>query len=96
MSKALRSLGLSGSGTPPKEVVKRVLSDNTLDYPTYDSFWRGLVGKSSTTTRFLAEIITKLIEVEEGTKKLTKSGVDLARVKHALSHTIHYLDLFLK
>ena len=94
MSKALRSLGLSGSGTPPKEVVKNVVSANTLDYHTYDSFWRGLVGKSSTTTRFLAEIITKLIEVEEGTKKLTRLGVDIERVRHALCHTIHYLDLF--
>ncbi len=80
-----------------KKIVDQATGSNIVDFNNYVIFWQSIQNIQLAATKFIIEIITKIIEVDKNTQKQGASkttGKDPELIISSLLHTINFLDLF--
>ena len=80
--------------TPYVQAISSTPSANQLSGSDYQYFWTELKRRPAGPTRFVADLVVKVVDVVRQAKKYEKQGRDVERILSALAHTIRYADLF--
>ena len=77
-----------------KDISKSITSNSKFSYTEFNDFWNHLKRSKYDATKFITELINKLVEIEKTQKKLIKLDKNINHMVCLIKNTISFVELF--